>query len=268
MIGVGRLGSLGVVGEAGSIIYDSNAVAFFARLATQPTIARKAFYNGFFVAIRPFISNFDAIWLMAAADAATANTNLISSSFTLTNVATPVFTVDRGYTGGSGLLNTSLSPGTGGLQYQQNNACLGVYTRTTRVADVTFQMGSYDGTTASLLQTFGTGNVFGMDVNDAATAPSVANAANPGFYTAERSNAAGTIGYKNGAQVVANTIASTVPSGTVPIWLLGVNNSGTPLDATTDQEAAATVGSALGPANNAALYSAIQAYMTGVGANV
>lgn len=272
MFGVGSLGVIQSSGAAGPV-YDPAAVSFFARLGTQPTVARKALYSTFFTSLRTAgtLGDYDAIWLMAAADAATANTNLISSSFTLTPTNAPTFTADRGYTGNgtSSYLTTGIKPGVGGLQYQQNNANFSLYDRTLRAgADSLFVMGAYDGVSASFLQTTDSSGNFSTNVNDGAgAAGAAANAVNTGFYAAERNNAANISSYKNGVASGPFTDASIAPLGTQDFWILAVNLNGAPTGFVTDQVAAASVGSALGAAN-AAYYAAIQAYMTGVGANV
>jgi hypothetical protein len=66
----------------------------------------------------------DALYMLAAADAAAALTNLKSSSFGITAVNSPTFTADQGYTGASAkYLDTNCNPSTSGGQLAQNDAC-------------------------------------------------------------------------------------------------------------------------------------------------
>src|SRR4051812_5124572 len=81
--------------------YWSQSQALFARLTTQPTGQRKWLYNNL---IRSLVQGgvwdkLDALYIFAAADQATALTNLRSSSFGATAVNSPTFTADSGFLG-------------------------------------------------------------------------------------------------------------------------------------------------------------------------
>ena len=108
--------------------YSPQARALFARLATQPAPARAAAYDA---VIRALLaagvwSKLDALYLLAAADAATALTNLKQSSYGLTAVNSPAFTADRGYTGNgtTQYLNPGFTPSTAGGKLVQNSASI------------------------------------------------------------------------------------------------------------------------------------------------
>jgi hypothetical protein len=78
-------------------------------------------------------SKFDALYIFATNTTTTANLNLVSTSYGITNVSTtPTFTADVGYTtsGGTVQLNTNYNPNTNGVQFTLNSASLGVYIQT------------------------------------------------------------------------------------------------------------------------------------------
>lgn len=112
-------------GVLGAPIYCAQASAFFQRLASQPSAARKALYNTMISALvsAGVWSKLDTLYMFAAADQATALTNLVSASFGATAVGTPTFTTDQGFTGATGkYVDSNFNPSTAGGQFQQNSA--------------------------------------------------------------------------------------------------------------------------------------------------
>lgn len=113
--GMGRLGALRG-SKISSGIYSNEAVAFFARLSSQPTTARKTLYNNLIVALKSagVWAKLDALYLTAADVSSTALTNLVSSSYTLSPTSAPTFAADSGYHGNgtSSYLDTLFNPTT------------------------------------------------------------------------------------------------------------------------------------------------------------
>jgi hypothetical protein len=80
----------------------------------------------------------DGLYLLAAADAATAQTNLIQSSYGLTVVGSPAFAADAGYTGTgatSAYLSTGLNPTVGSPQFSLNSGSLFAWKNTAPTGD-------------------------------------------------------------------------------------------------------------------------------------
>lgn len=103
--------------------------AFFARLSSEPTTERKAAYRALINTLvsAGVWSKLDVLHLLAAADQATAFTNLVSADYTATKDADAPFTIDRGLTGidvaASTLgLDTHFNPTEAGGHYAQNSA--------------------------------------------------------------------------------------------------------------------------------------------------
>lgn len=121
--------------EAG---FDSESVALFARMDTEPDIARKTVINDFIVGIKSdlSISNlsdaFDAIWFPAAATQQAARLNWVEDDHNLTEVNSPTWTADQGYTGNgtTQYLTTDYILSTDSVNYTQNDSSFGVYIRT------------------------------------------------------------------------------------------------------------------------------------------
>jgi hypothetical protein len=112
--------------------FSANSTAFFARLTTQPTNSNKVYYDRFVsMLVQTGVwAKLDALYISAAQDTATANTNLISSSWPLTAHGSPTFAAYAGYSGVSGAstyLDTGFDPTSGSPNYTQNSASLFVY---------------------------------------------------------------------------------------------------------------------------------------------
>ncbi len=120
--GIAMPSSRGVLGVP---VYCAQATAFFQRLASQPSTVRKVLYNTMIASLANagVWSKLDTLYMFAAADQATALTNLVSASFGATAVGTPTFTADQGFAGGTGkYVDSNFNPSTAGGQFQQNSA--------------------------------------------------------------------------------------------------------------------------------------------------
>lgn len=116
MIGLGlSIPEVAVRGLAASG-FSPEATAFFARLSSQPTTARKTLYNNLIVSLKSagVWAKLDALYLTAADVSSTALTNLVSSSYTLSPTSAPTFVADSGYHGNgtSSNLDTLFNPTT------------------------------------------------------------------------------------------------------------------------------------------------------------
>lgn len=109
--------------------YSAEALAFFARLATQPSAGRKTLYSSLIGSLvdAGVWAKLDALYLFAATDQATALTNLKSANYTATVSPTPPsFIADAGITGDgvASYLNSNFNPTTAtSPHYTQDDAC-------------------------------------------------------------------------------------------------------------------------------------------------
>jgi len=270
MFGVGTIGSLGGAAVPGTASLDPAAIALFARMTSQPTPTRMALINTMIVSLKGagLWSTSDAIWVMAAADSQAMTLNWVQNLYNLTPVNSPTFVVDRGVSGdgSTSYLNTGLSPGAGGLQYSTNSCHMSCYVRTSRAANSVYDMGFYDGSSATAIVPFDASNNFSRFCDDISglTQPSPGST---GLFSVDRDNSANFRGYIRGASETVSVSSSIAPVGTAPVYICGINLGGTPT-LSTDQIAFGRVGSQASAAQEAQLYSIVQAYMTGVGANV
>ena len=250
----------------------SETTALLARFATQPPAARRTLINTLIAALKSggVWTKLDALYVMAAHDAQAAQRNWVADRYNLTPVASPTFTVDRGYAGdgAAAYLNTGFNPATAvSPKYTQNSGFIAVWNRTERAGADVSQMGSR-ATTVSYVNIIGraaNGNFVGR-LNSGTNALSVAMALNAGHFIANRSASNALQGYKNGVSVTTSSVASTAVPDVAMALLARSLVGGSPDTFTSDQLLSASIGSSLSSGEALALYNALDAYRSGVGA--
>jgi hypothetical protein len=252
---------------------NSEASAFVARMTTTPDDTRKGAIDALFTAIKAgansgtnLLTKLDALWLLAAADSQAASLNLISTSFTLTEVNSPSFTADRGYTGNgtSSYLDTAFNPATASSpHYTQTAAHFGYWSRTSAQSSAKGDMGISTSTCANARTTSDTAQ---WALNRAINY-SVANSDGSGHmvYSRGEPTAGSIFGYRNGSNLGSGGLAAstTLPNNN---FAIGAQSAVSPTVFSTRQFAAAHIGDALTDNEVLDLYNALAAYMTAVGA--
>jgi hypothetical protein len=141
------------LGLEGSLLTESyrfvnaEAAALVARFTTQPTNARKSLIDTVVGALKTagVWTKLDALYVMAALDAQAAQRNWIADLYNLTAIASPTFTVDRGYQsdGVSSYLTTGFNPSTApSPKFTQNSASFGFWSRTNLASVSAAEMGN------------------------------------------------------------------------------------------------------------------------------
>jgi hypothetical protein len=260
-IGIGINISSG--GRASGASYSEESLAFFARLATEPTAERKAAYDALIVALvyAGVWAKLDALYVLTAVDAATANTNLISEDFTLVPTGSPAFEADAGYTGtnDNGVhLETGFDPTEGTPNYTRDSASLFAYKNVDNADDGGLFIGR-DG--AAYLQGYRGDSKFYLAMNGGG---GIANAVatNTGLYLGSRPDSTHSVNYLNGTLLVnsegSNSIA--IIAGRT-FRFLGSALAGGNSNA---QISAGGFGGALTGADSRNLYTAIQGYLSDI----
>jgi len=272
----GRMGGLGrVFGRLGassgvSIVYDPAALAFFARLTTPPTTARKAAYNTVFVSLRSaslLTGKLDLLWL-AGADSQATRQNLIQDAYNLTAVASPAFVADRGYTsdGTTSYLDSNFTPSTAGGNFQQNSLSLGAWGRT--VGNTGKTCGANTGGTGSaFIRPFnGAGSSDFNSVANAAISDTTAGQGGTGLAAGARAASGTHRQYRNGSLVASPARASTANAAAKLFFCASSDNTNAVNLPSTSQIAAGFAGGNLTDAEMTSLYSIINTYLTQIGA--
>lgn len=244
---------------------DPAAAALIARMTAAPDPARAALIEALIVAIKAagIWSKLDALWVLAAHDAQAARLNWIADGFNLSAVNAPAFTANRGYTGNgsSSYLDSGFNAATAaGARFVQNSAHLGVWCATNVTASASVFGG---GAVNSFVRPRVTGNKMQARVNQSASSDfgtgSIATSA--GHSIVLRTGAGGQSCYRDASLIGSDAVASAAPtSGNVIV----LGNGST--EYSTVRVAAAHLGGGLSGGEVSALYAAIAAYVTTVGA--
>ena len=264
---VGTFGSFVLTGQAATLTkMEVESVTLFAAMSVEPTSARKVIINTLINALKTagVWSKIDVMWVLAAHDEQAGRLNWITpGTYTATVVNSVTFTADRGFAGDgvSGHLDTGFAPATHGVQFQQDNAHIGVYQRT----------GGGNGNepfsanNASLRHTVagGTGTSTRSVLNSSTQINGPAGGTQPIHGMGRRNDASNVSVLRDGAQVTAPSSAglSALQASNMRI---GVRGNSTFV---THQIAAAHMGAYLDDTESAALYSAMHTYMVAVGAD-
>lgn len=249
-----------------AVTYSPEAQAFFDRLATDPTPARKAIYNTFIQALvyAGVWTKLDAMYLFAAADSATARTNLISASYGCTITGSPTFVADAGFTGTNAqtaYLESGYDISSAGGNYARNNSSLFVWKSADGAADNGGLTGTPDGTNY----------VFPRDSDDKfySSSNNCGGNSGPGYGSAlgllGTSNYDSSHGFSilNGIPMIPNTGSTATPTPGQTLRFLATNGTGT-----SSQVAIGAFGSTLLTATASAdirnLYAASTNYLTSI----
>lgn len=215
----------------------------------------------------------DVLHIYATQDTATAQLNLVSSSYPATLNGSPTFTVDRGYTGSEGsttvYINTSFNPTTApSPKYTQNSAHLSVWnltsgTNTAASMGTANASGIVGGTGVNVVQTRYPDNISYWRINVPAGGQSANVGSSVGHYHGNRSGASAWQAYRNGASATSGSDAS-IAINNMDIYAIGYHAT-TGAVGCGQQQAAISIGSSLNGTEALAFYNRLRTYMTAVG---
>jgi hypothetical protein len=246
--------------------YEQESKTLFRNMNVPPEGARKKVIDTFIKGLKAdgIWALLDTLWVTAAHSQQASRLNWKTpGTFTLTEVNSPAWVTDRGYTsnGSTSYLDTNFAPGTHAAQYTLNNASAGVYLRTD-LNESTVDMGDSTSGNRLLIDSRFTGSYFG-GVNDISNL-SVAVSDSLGMFSAVRTSSSARSLWVRGISVASDAQASSaVPVDN--IYILCRNNGGA-ATFSNRQNALSFLGS--GSINQLTLYNRMQTYMTSLGANV
>jgi hypothetical protein len=212
-------------------------------------------------------SKFDVLYIYATQNTATAQLNLISSSYPATLNGAPAFTVDRGYTGVNAsttvYINSGFNPTTAGSpQYSLNSAHISAWGVTNTETDYGV-MGARAANScmAQLIPLYVDNRIY-FALN-AINTLQVSNSDARGYWICNRTDANNIQAYKNGASF--GTSASSVNSLiNLNYYVLAFNDNGT-IRGAGNQLAMASIGSSLSATDATNFYNRLRTYMSVVG---
>lgn len=230
--------------------YSPEAVALFARMTTQPSVSRKRLID---LTIRYLITNavwsdLDALYLFAAHDSQAGALNWKSSSFGMTGGA---FATDLGFTG---VLDSNCTLPSGSM----NNHSYGVWLNSDTPTNNRFAVGN---SSSGRLNPDNASSL--MVLNDADTNNDLVSIVDGlGFSAASRTSGSGfTIARNTTHTAVTRASSSWAPTG--EFAFLSDAPGGSPRTA---RAAAGVLGIGLSGAKLTALYTALNSYLTTIGA--
>jgi hypothetical protein len=260
--GFARWNDMNTLGAAPN---STEAQQFYDRLLTPPVGARETLYNSLIdgLVADGVWTKLDALYIFAAADEATALTNLVQADYAAeryTTATDQTFTADDGWTGGSFLIkiNSTFNPSTAvGAKYVQNSAHVSCW-RASNVQEDRNTIGAVTtaGSATRVLPRWSDTNTY-WRVNSGSDEVSANVAANGGggFMLAQRTGAGALALYQNGSSIATGSTASTSPMNE-EICFAACNGLVT----------CASIGAHMSTGEVSAFYSRLQTYLSGVGA--
>lgn len=240
---------------------QAETTALLAAMTVQPNAARQNLINNLIFDLKAagVWTTFDLLYVPAAHDAQAGRLNWITPAQALSVNGVPAFTVDRGYKGdgvsaylGTGINISAL------VKFVQDNACMGLWTQNDAI-DAAPLLGSPTTARVTMNPKANATNMQSRLNNT--TASSAAMSASTGHTLATRIAATGYDIYKNAALISSPVVTSTTRATEELMF-----SRGTTTFNAAHILAAAHIGSALNATQIAALYNALSAYMSGVGA--
>lgn len=271
-ISIGARRGAQISGGASGPTYDADATTLFAAMSVQPDSTRKALINTTILALKTagIWTLLDRLWVMAAHDSQAACLDWKGVG-NLTLVNAPTFVANQGFAGdgATSRINTGFIPSTHGANFALNDASLGVYSRTNLIDGNQIDMSGADASHRVNLQSGDSSNQMRYSVNTNANIRSGVGTVTDsrGFFVGRRTASGAANALRNGSSIDTDVTAST-GRPTTSIYLCASNSNGTPASFSTRQLACAFFAASLLTQQQTDLYTIIQAYMTGVGANV
>jgi len=255
-------------GVLSPVCYCTPAINFFNRLATQPTAARKVRYDALIKALMSASvwAKLDILYVFAAADQATALTNLVQSSYGGAIHGSVTFSADRGVTsdGSTGYIDAGFTPSTAGGQYALNSAAAGVWSLTAgaAAANTARSFGVSDGTENLSLTVRNGSNTIASIVN-AVPVTGFANTLTDGLFAISRTSPSGWDVSRN-ASSFGTISQAAIGLPAMSLYLLALNSNGTLAGFDNKQLAIFFLGAGLSSTDTTNLYNALHAYLQAV----
>jgi len=237
--------------------------ALLARMSVQPSAARRTLINNLIVSLKNagIWSKMDLLYVMAAHDQQAARLCWNNAAFNLTEVSTPTWTVDRGYTGdGVAMeLTTGYTSSTSAVQFARDNAHLGAFAITAGAGTATFDFGEATGINNGVRARTGINAIVRVNVNGSSTSPGAGGAVPVHVMGIRR--AAGThLTFMQGVQVQSSAAGSVALAANTWSVLKAVSLL------TDRQVAIAHNGAQLSDSEALTTYQSFLTYLQGVGA--
>lgn len=251
-------------GKAPAIVFEAETTALLARMSVAPDSTRQGRINALVKSLKDagVWAKLDALYLLAAHDAQAAQRNWKQDAFNLTPVNSPAFTADRGYQGNgtSSFLESAFNPVAAGNVYAQNSAHLGLW------CDGAITAGFSLGNLGASMNPRTNANGSVQARLNAGVTTTFADGTSGAFkhFMLTRDNAADFAFWADSAKRATAPQVSAAPASST--FGVGARNIGASWQYDFRRMAAAHWGAGLTDVEVAALYSALNTYLTPIGA--
>lgn len=254
-----------------AVAYDTDAQAYFTANTAITSAADKNAINTFYLGLKSdgIYTKLVAMYLPLWSSATSNKWNLINNrSFDL-SFFTGVTHSSSGITsnGTSGYASTNLTPST---SLSLNNTHISIYSRTNNDANAVDMGASILSGTAQYLGFYlRTGNnaYYMCNVAQSGVASTAnSNTNSTGYYIANRTASNVINGFKNGSKTL-NTTTSSGVSINIPLFIMSLNNAGSPSFYTTRQYSFISIGNGLTDTDASNLSNRVNTLMTYFGIN-
>ena len=256
------------------VVYDPIVTAWNAAVISAggaPTAARLRIWSDMWAGIRADgdLSSFDSLWGFCGEDTQSALIDFVGLR-TASAVNSPTFTASQGYAGNgtTSYVNTTWNPATMGVAYTQNSAGIILYDRTARTdAANMVNCGIYDAATKTAGVSPRQLSNAGAGVNNnPATNLSIAQNNASGIWIASRTGANQLDFYRNGSSIASSGASASTALLSLPMFVGGINFSGSVTLATTDQHGMFGTTGGLTSAAVTRINARLQTALTAIGA--
>lgn len=249
---------------------EKEVIAYTIGLAEPVAIAQVEKINDFVKSVKTGLSInllsefFDLMYIFAVENSELALRDLVGRNFDAQVSGTPTFTSLEGFNGaGTAYINTLFNAYTSGVNYTQNNAAYGIYSRT-NANENRIELGADDGTSFSYFKANNGGKFQGRINSADGTLINNATADSLGMHIVSRNGALATehYGYKN--KTTYTTLTGSADTVGVPnknFYLLGMNSNGTFISGSNKQISFAFFSKHISEAQRDILVDAFEAYM-------
>jgi hypothetical protein len=194
--------------------------------------------------------------------------SVAANNFILVNA--PAWVQYQGYTGNgtTQYIDSNFEPSTDGVNFLQNSALVGMYSRT-ELSNISYDIGLTPASNSDIqLRSRFPGDLIASQLNNSGS-NTVVNASSLGLFCISRFIAASFDVYKNGVNLTTEVGASIAPgSGNIFFGAYNMDGLGTPAGFSTRQYSMGVIGGNLDAPKQLILYNAFQALMTYYGTQV
>lgn len=218
-------------------VYDPIVTAWLAQLTTSfgsnPSTAFIDALNDMIAGMRTDgdVLLLDRFWIFAQEVQGYSTISIVNPSSTaLTEVNTPTWTANQGYTfdGSSEFLDTNYTPSTDGVNWTLNSASMGLYIMS-NADGVYIDIGATSAASAKASYNYSrAGNLTYQAINKSAGSTNIGNGNSIGLYHTQRRTSAATDFIKNGTLLTTDTVvSSSVTEKSLFVGALNFNGAAT-----------------------------------------